>query len=106
MVYFVELTALPVYCKPLSEKESSTVQKTKSSCCRKKARTCEKPTQSKECNTAGNCISNCPLCYVTTLSDVSLPSGSNNPIKRAYPSYTSSYLFIYYPSSWKPPNGI
>jgi hypothetical protein len=106
MIYIVELIALSVYCKPSVKTEMSCSGKKESSCCRKPAAgSCNRTQKPNESNTATCCISNCPLFYVTTLSEVTLPSSSHDLIKRLYPSFQSSYIFTYSSPTWKPPNG-
>lgn len=100
LVYIMELAALPVYCMPVPEKKSDCA----SSCTRKAADSpCKKPP--KDCSNTSNCCVNCPLCYVMTITSAAMPGKSSGTVKREYPHYQSNYLFIYYTTAWKPPNG-
>lgn len=97
LVYITELAALPLYITPAPAPA-------KENCCaRKKANVpCKKPTQ--DCNTT-NCCVNCPLCYVMTISGFAMPAKLSGTVKKEYPHYLSNYVFKYYSTAWKPPNG-
>jgi hypothetical protein len=99
----MELVALPVSISALTVKSMccSKMAKTEGQSCKKQS-PCKK--QQKDCNSTSCCL-NCPLCYMVTMTvnDESIkPWGT---VKKEYPAFESNYLFTYYSTAWKPPNG-
>jgi len=99
-----ELVALPASITVTPAKTvccgSNMIKAAQPSC--KKARPCKK--QQKDCN-ADTCCINCPLCYAVTMPVTAEAGKLSGALKKEYPAFQSSYLFIYYSTSWKPPNG-
>ncbi|MFD2887798.1 hypothetical protein [Chitinophaga cymbidii] len=98
--YITELAALAAYCLPVSEKVSPYAAK------RRCSSACGKPEQEEKDKTESqrDCYLNCPLCYVMTLTSVALPGKVSTLAKREYTLYSSSYIFIFCSTTWKPPN--
>lgn len=98
--YLTELATLPAYCMPVSEATSPLA--TEMQC----GSTCGTPEQEKKDNTENqrDCFLNCPLCYVMTLTSVTLPDKATIGLKKEYTLYSSSYIFIFCTTTWKPPN--
>jgi hypothetical protein len=58
---------------------------------------------SKGCNPAADCCLNCPLCYVMVLPASPATDGITT-VQQEYAVWTSSYVYLYHSSCWKPPN--
>lgn len=104
VLYAAEFIALPASIGAVPAKNmccGNKTIKTAHRSCAKQQQPCDK--QQKDCNTAG-CL-NCPLCYVVTMPAAVLPEKPCGTIKTEYSLFRSHYLFIYYSTAWKPPNG-
>jgi hypothetical protein len=78
----------------------------KSSCCHhsvNKEKKGQCPGSSRGCYPTADCSLNCPLCYVTVLT-ASQIQASPETIAREYAVWTSSYVYRFHASCWKPPN--
>jgi hypothetical protein len=93
-----ELVALPVSINNAPEKEMSCG----STCGKMAHKPCKK--QQKDCNDTSYCL-NCPLCYTMTMPVTAASVKPPAAVKKEYPAYQSNYLFIYYSTVWRPPNG-
>lgn len=102
LVYLAELAALPSYCIPVQE--DVTACSTESQCC---TGSCQKPREGQKDDTSesqGDCYLNCPLCYVVTLTSITLPDKNTGVIEHEYSLFRSDYVFIFSSGAWKPPN--
>ncbi|HWB93970.1 MAG TPA: hypothetical protein VG605_19080 [Puia sp.] len=61
------------------------------------------PRPSKGCSPTSDCCLNCPLCFQMLLP-VSAERTGVGAVSVEYPEWTSSYVYLYFASCWKPPN--
>jgi hypothetical protein len=101
LFYLVEYAAVPrlitvSYCLNSATPHNK-------SCCQKAAHPEKKQCQGKNCNPGSDCCLNCPFCYVTLL-----PAQTKAPQQASatqeYNEWSSSYIYAYHGSCWKPPN--
>lgn len=97
-----ELVALPVYCMPVTEEVSPCSAETQ--CSRSPCKKSPQNEKDKTNESQGDCYLNCPLCYVMTLTSVTLLSKTIGIIEQEYSLFSSNYLFIFCSSTWKPPD--
>src|SRR6185437_2704136 len=103
LFYLVEYTAVPRILAQSSAACSNPSAPHTETCCHRPSKPEERQCPGKRCNPLADCCLNCPFCYVTLLPAQS-PTQQQERKKTEYNLWSSSYIYLYHASCWKPPS--
>jgi hypothetical protein len=99
LFYWVEYTAAPRMMTP----SPATPQATTHACCHGQTGAQKQCPKEKGCTPTSEGCFNCPFCYTAILPALSQHVNAKQPAPE-YNIWTSSYVYTYPSSCWKPPN--